>query len=647
MLCRAFLQRGDSSRSAPLRAAVVCGAILVAITEGLSVPRLLTRGGLIVAWSAALVCAGTFLIATMRKIPAPPGPASRATVHLPPRFMPLDLFLGAAIAGLVAVIGSIAIMVPPNSWDVMQQHMPRVIFWVSNRTLRPFATPDLAQLVLGTGSETIALNTYLLWGGDRLANMGEFLSLCGSAVAASLIAQQFGARRTGQLLAALFVVTIPEALLESSGAMTTGVVAFWTVSACYFMLRAGEEKDTWDIVTAGLACGLALLTKGLTFVYLPFLLAGCLAFRPRAVRVWMLKRVPVLIALVLAMNAGQFVRAYQVTGTPFNEPFAAGGPRLAFVNARCTPTAIAANVLRQTTLQMGTPSSKLNARLEAATRKAISLLGQDADDPGASWSGFAFYIDHPTRLETQAGNTVHFAIVVLCFGALGIAGLGLEDKRGMWFCVGIVCAFIAFCGCVRWQPWGSRFHLPLFVAAAAIVGAVVERVLRRRWLILIFAAVLLVVALPYALSNATRSILKTKNFSTVFEPRAELYFADQHMWQAKAQLALASAVRARGCGSVALDAYLPVPEAEIKLSPPSFYVYPLLAQLGVDGQSRFVHYIHVQNATARFAASGVEAKDCAVVCLSCRLSRGKKSDAGMGETLIFGDDELVLPRGGR
>jgi hypothetical protein len=573
-------------------------------------------------------------------------------VHLPRGLSAMQWTLAGMIVASLSLVGLVAIVAPPNSWDAMEYHMPRMIFWVSNHTLRNFPTPDYAQLVQGTAAEAVSLNTYLLWGSDRLVNLQEFFCFFGCAVGASAIASRLGADRTGQLLAALFVVTIPEAILESSGAMTTGVVSFWTVCACYFLMRAGETSNDWEIVTAALAAGLALLTKGIAFIYLPILLLGCLSFRPATARWWLLKRLPLFAVLALAINAGQFVRAYQVTGTPLGAPFPGGGPRLHFGNDHPSPASIAANVIRQATLHLGTPSHTVNVRIEAVARRTIRLLGQDPDDPNAVWSGSPYAISPPGRLEVFAGNPLHFVIAAFCFFAILFLrpkdGDGRSDGkhvRLLWYTAAIFCAFIVFCGLIRWQPWGSRFHLPLFVLAAATVGIAVERIATSRWLVVGFSSLLFVAATPYLLSNSTRSVLSTRGFPTIFLPRPDLYFGDQHMWLAATDLAMADAIKAKSCDRIALDAYMPIPEAELVKSPPSYYVYPLLAQLKIDGTTRSVHYIDVKNPTKRFAPVNGTAPDCAVVCLACRLSHGSKSDAAMGPIKVFGESELVFPIG--
>jgi hypothetical protein len=112
---------------------------------------------------------------------------------------------------------------------------------------------------------------------------------------------------------------------------------------------------------------------------------------------------------------------------------------------------------------------------------------------------------------------------------------------------------------------------------------------------------------------------------------------------AQSDLAMAKAIKDHSCGSVALDAYLPIPESEIRMSPTAYFIYPFLAELGIDGKSRRVHYIDVNNSTKRFASPTNSGQACAVVCLTCRLSHGAKSDAHLGETQVFGQSELVFP----
>ena len=641
LLFRALLHRGDSTREAVLRAAVISVTVLVTITELLSIPYLITRNAIITSWTIVLIAIVGFLVISLKRTPPPARPSSQPAIHLPSGLASLDIYLSATIVAILVIIGAIAVIAPPNTADAMEYHLPRMIFWVSNHTVRNYPTPDYAQLIQGPAAEFITLHTYLLFGSDRLVNLVEFLSLIGSAVAVSLIAGKLGTGRTGQLFAGLFVVSIPEAILESSGAMTTVVVSFWIVTASYFTIRAVNRKRLVDIITAALAVGLALLTKGIAFIYLPFLILGCIVLGPAGNRIWMFKRIPLLIVIALCLNAPQFIRSYQVTGTPLGAPFPAAGPRLRFGNDRITPASIAASIIRHASLHMETPSDKINGRIEAIARRAIRLTGRDPDDPGSVWLGYPFYIGHPSRLETQAGNPLHFLLLIVTFAVLPfvVRRIGPEGRPVIWYAAGTLCAFIAFCAVIRWQPWGSRFHLPLFIVAAAIIGNFIGRFDKQRILIAALSMLLILNALPYLLSNSIRSMLHTKDFPTIYEPRADLYFADQHTALAPEYLALAAAINASHCRAIAIDAYLPAPDSEIINSPPAFFIYPLLAQLHIDGLTRTLRYVDVQNSTRRFALTKATAPPCAIVCLSCAHH---KSHAALGRTQTFGESELTL-----
>ena len=164
------------------------------------------------------------------------------------------------------------------------------------------------------------LHSELLWGGDRWVNMVEAISLLGCLIAVSLIAKGLGAGAWGQILAAVVCVAIPEGLLEASGPMNTYVVSFWMAVTLAFLLSANEAAGWLDVVCAGLATGLAVFTKGTAYIYLPFLMIACWWMGSGAARVRILKRVPVILALMIGINAAQYVRCYQLTGTPLGLP---------------------------------------------------------------------------------------------------------------------------------------------------------------------------------------------------------------------------------------------------------------------------------------------------------------------------------------
>ncbi len=68
-----------------------------------------------------------------------------------------DLALLGGVAVIVAIVGVVALLSPPNSWDVMQYHLPRIVHWLQNRRVSFYPTHELKQLHMPPGAEYLML----------------------------------------------------------------------------------------------------------------------------------------------------------------------------------------------------------------------------------------------------------------------------------------------------------------------------------------------------------------------------------------------------------------------------------------------------------------------------------------------------------
>jgi hypothetical protein len=82
-------------------------------------------------------------------------------------------------------------------------------------------------------------------------------------------------------------------------------------------------------------------------------------------------------------------------------------------------------------------------------------------------------------------------------------------------------AFLLFCGYLKWEPWVSRLHLPLFVAATPVCGLVFSRDGVRR-VGYVLAVLLLGVGIFYATENEVRPLVGEQ--SILRQSRTNLYF---------------------------------------------------------------------------------------------------------------------------
>jgi len=104
---------------------------------------------------------------------------------------------------VLLLVGLIALLAPPNTFDSMTYHMSRVAHWAHQGSVAPYPTHIVRQITAPPLAEFAILQLQLLSGGDRLANLVQFFALCGCVLNVSLIAARLRAGPRGQILAAV------------------------------------------------------------------------------------------------------------------------------------------------------------------------------------------------------------------------------------------------------------------------------------------------------------------------------------------------------------------------------------------------------------------------------------------------------------
>lgn len=359
-------------RRAFLEALVLLGAATVLVTEAASAIHRLDRLPVTTVW-ALLLCVAVY--ARARRISWP------ATV---PRLSPFDGLCVAAMATIADIIAATAFISPPNSPDAMAYHLPRVIYWLQARSIAFFPTPYLNQIMLQPVAEYLMLHTFLLSGGDRFVNLVQFLGFIGSVVGVSCIAAELGLPRRGQIFAALFCATIPNGILQASGAKNDYLLSLWLVAVLLFVIRTARGGSRRDLVFLGLATGLALGTKATAYLYAPPL-ASAAYFAAGA---WPSKPVRALAAMAagtLLINAPQFGRNWQLTGSILGHDSAQGDGAFRWRNEHFGWKPTISNLLRNTADQVGARAAGWNQAVYAAVLRAHLALGIDPQDPDTTW----------------------------------------------------------------------------------------------------------------------------------------------------------------------------------------------------------------------------------------------------------------------
>jgi hypothetical protein len=552
--------------SSYLKGAVACGAFAVAITELFGAVHLLTRPPLLIAWTLFAIWI-----------------AFRAVTKESGSFKPdpIDAILLILIAAILAVLLLIALKSPPNSTDAMAYHLPRVLFWAQQRSVAFFPTPYLNQIMLQPFAEYGMLQTYILSGGDHFINLVQWFGCLTSIVAVAAIAREFGADLRGQLLAALFCATLPNGILQATGAKNDYVLAAWLACCAYFLLRA-------DPVFTGLSLGLALGTKATAYLFAPGLVLVLLGSQRR------MKPSSgfLIIALALTLNLPQFARNVALSGSPLGFDSAQGDGKYRWQNDRFGWRATVSNILRHATEQLGARSDHWNQLVYRASVSAHEKLGLNIGDPETTWPGSRYEPPRNANHETNAPDRWHLAILAGCFLAMP-----WRNRRLFLYLCGLLAGFVIFCAYLKWQPFMARMFLPPFVLACPAVIIVRPKILQ-------FALVLLLLdtARPYLFENWIRP-LKGPN-SILRTTRDSQYFNDLHLWniEAKTRQQVADAA-ASGCPLIGID----INDLQLE--------YPFEALLRERNPNvQFVH-VNVTNASKKYEKPGAP-QPCRIVKLT-------------------------------
>jgi 4-amino-4-deoxy-L-arabinose transferase-like glycosyltransferase len=529
-----------------LTAALTWGLGVTAITEGLSLFRLITFGWLLAAWIGAVLVSAAICatVSTREKL--------KALCRFPSiaRFEFCCLTAVATIAALVALV---ALASPPNNADSMAYHMPRVMHWVQNQTVAHYPTNILRQLFQPPWSGYAIMQFQVLTGGDQWANLVQWFSMIGAVIGVSLIAKQLGADTRGQVLAAVIVATIPIGIVQASNTDNNYVTAFWLVCLVHYLLRFRFQPSWLITLGIGASLALALLTKATAYIYaFPFLL--WLAFS--AVRSWRWKFwQPLLLisAIVLIANLGHYTRNFELWGNPLGidhqNPTGHWAEPSYAVNKVFGPRVILSNVIRNISLHLGTPNATVNGSIYEGVRFLHGLMRIDVSDPKTTFVE-KFYQRHFTPDDMTAQSPIHFGLAIV-----GLALLLHSSKRNradrVVYAISLVVAFLIFCSYLKWQPWNSRLHLPLFVLWSPLISVVIagSPICILHWIV----GSLIAVSLFFVVANETRPLIAIgPNRSVLNTSRVDDLF-DQWPDIREAYLGAAEFLKAQKCFDIALD----------------------------------------------------------------------------------------------
>jgi 4-amino-4-deoxy-L-arabinose transferase-like glycosyltransferase len=559
------------SRLALLRAALLVGGLAAGLVEVLSVRHALTRPVLVAVWSAGALIAGAVAAWRYRRNRPESIRWAGVTGSIRRRLADLNrterVLLGVVLL-LILLELLIATVSPPNNYDSMTYHLPKIEHWVAQRTVEFFPTRIHRQDDYPPGAEYLLLHLRLLTGGDAFYNLLQWSAGVGLALLASRIAGQLGGDRRAQVLSGFVIGTTALVALEASSTQTDLVMAAWVLGVATLVLDGLRQRTTvLDTVLLGAACGLVVLTKSSGGLALgPLMLIWGIAQLRAAGLLQTLAKSLVIVGLAVAMVTPFFLRMDNEFGNLLG-PFYL---RDSISMQRHDPASVLVNVLRIGHTAMNTPITPLNNAAAKAIIWVSHQLGVEPSDQKITFWGSTFPTVAWPPDEDKASYPVQAVLVLIAAGVLVVRPRRAIQEQENHLAVRAYAgafwlALLLYVVTVKWQPWGNRLLIFLLAMGAPLAGLWLSAVLRRAGAAVTgkpaarrkVAAWAAAVTLAAGASSAflavgygwPRRLVGTDSIFTVTDMQAR--FIRRPQWQADYEWA-AAAVRASGAHTVGL-----------------------------------------------------------------------------------------------
>jgi hypothetical protein len=589
-------------RKIMLEVIILLGLYLALVSEVLSLLAALTTAGILVAWTLPIICLLALNVRTHR--------ITRGWQLLRasrPHLTGQDVFFAGTIGIVLIFTFLVGVLSPPNNFDSLLYHLPRVAHWFQSGSLGHHATAYINQLSYPIWSEEAILQIWLLTNSDALSFLVQWLALIGGLMGVTLIVKELGGDRQAQWLSAFFAASLPAVLLQSSSTQNDIITAFWFTGLLLFLLMAVKRPlSALEYLCFSGCLALGMLTKATFYPYAFILLIvfSILVIRRTG---WKkgLQVLLIIAAFCVLVNAGYWGRNLLTFGNPFGSQTMVGANV-----SQSFGIGSLLNPIRNIALNLVTPSDPRNHQFLGWL---FSPGEQDHNGYPAYWVVFSW------NDEDYAGNPLQ----VLLLG-LTLIGLLINRKRvarTTWSYLGLVLlSYCSLCYVLQYNPYFVRYEIPFFLASAPLFGLVFRNWLKDNRLMALAVLLLFVSGLPWLLINKTRPLIALRDHpeplalkatwvtgntagSILLEPRSTAFFARAQQ-NREAYLQMAEVIDRSGCRNIGL---------RIDSSDPE---YPFWWILGAPFSAYRLESIFAFPEAERYLEDDL--KTCAVICTICQ-----------------------------
>ena len=446
-------------------------------------------------------------------------------------FLQKTSLISVSLIFLLLVIQGI--MYPPNNWDSMTYHMPRIIDWIAHGSFENFQTHILRQLYQPCFSEYVMMNLQLLTGSDLLNNLAQLFFHVFASFAVVGLSKEVGLSKKQQFFGFILTFLLPESLLQASSTQNDIFHGFFLVTSMYFIVRILKNSNLFNFTFLGISIGLAFLSKAISFLYFPVtgLLVACLITYKfiKHKEIKLIKNAILCLAIIILINFPHSYRNYQfsgdIRGTSKEESQDYINEDLSLPN---TISIAVKNIgLHLDPLFMGNTGNVLIEKFHLMTSLDINKRGTNVFN--ATFTCNPGWKNH----EDTQPNFLHLLMICISSGLIVYLWFRKEktEKNSILLVIIIhaLFQFLLFCLMLSWEPWNSRLHIPLFysVIPVIVIGFGLKKI---NVIYHILTLVLIAQAFYIILTNYSREFISIENQNSTIginETRYKKYFTNR------------------------------------------------------------------------------------------------------------------------
>lgn len=394
----------------------------------------------------------------------------------------------------------LSIFIPPNNWDSLAYHLPRIEHWIQNKNIYPYPTNLIRQIITPPFSEYVLLQLRILSGNDWFLNLLQYASLIGVIFIATQLFQFLKIIYKGQIVLCAVLISLPMLIFQSTTTQTDLLSAFYLLAFILFSYLFIQDCNKASFVYLVIALSIGILTKYTIAIFaIPFILYiiyHILKQKNLSLLLFTATSTVIIAAIVLAPFLYRNYFSFgSLTG---NEYFEAS-----MSNAKISLGYTISNSIKNIADFISVPVNALNHLMLSFIVNIHLLIGISVNDKGANWNEMNFIINNHLN-EDSAGSLLHFIIFIVSLVLL----FRWKDKKWVvLYIAGLLLTFFIYSSIFRYSPWNNRLFLPLTLLFMLASSYIFIKSIKNESLLFSIAVFLLIISLFPVYMNRAKPII--------------------------------------------------------------------------------------------------------------------------------------------